>query len=154
MGGQPRKASKLRWSAFSPAGECALVNPIGIKSAVGEKPCAVDLHEGVEVTERGNHHASLLIVDCQVMRQALTLGCAPIICQRECGGLPDEVRGGFVFARLGEHLRKRFARMKFLTARDPSRPGDSSVRRCVWQAPDWIPRAVPAHSAATLAAER
>jgi hypothetical protein len=76
------------------------------------KPCAVDLHEGVEVTERGNHHASLLIVDCQVMRQALTLGCAPIICQRECGGLPDEVRGGFVFARLGEHLRKRFARMK------------------------------------------
>jgi hypothetical protein len=114
MGGQPRKVSKLRWCALSPSGECAFVNPVDIKSALGEKPNAVDLHKGVEVTERRNHHAPLLIVDRQVMRQAVSLGCAANICQRENGALPDEVRGGFVFVQLGEHWRKRLARTKFL----------------------------------------
>lgn len=65
---QPRKASEFRWRASSPSGERAFVDPVDIKSALGEKPYAVDLHESVEVTERRNHQAPLPTVDRHVMR--------------------------------------------------------------------------------------
>jgi hypothetical protein len=31
MGGQPKKASKLRWSPSQRSGECAFVNPVDVK---------------------------------------------------------------------------------------------------------------------------
>ena len=84
-----------------------------MEPVLGEKPCAVELHEGVELTERRNHQAPLPAVDRHEMRQAGSLARAGIICQRE-GALPDEVRGGVLFVQLGEHWRKRLERMQLL----------------------------------------
>src|SRR6202035_3132487 len=70
--------------------ECALLDPVDIEPALGKKPRIVDLHEGVEVAERGDHQASLSTVDRHVMCQAIGFACGSLSPQRKNFGLTDK----------------------------------------------------------------
>src|SRR6266702_1309751 len=104
-------------SGWSSSCESALLDPVDIELSLGKKPRSVDLHESIQVAERGDHQAALSTLGCHMMRQAISLACASILRQREDGALPDEVRGGVVFVQFGEHWRQRLARMQLLRRR-------------------------------------
>jgi hypothetical protein len=60
-----------------------LLQPVDVQQALGKEPGAIDLHEGVGVSERGDHQAFLSTVDSDVMRQAVSFACCAVAFQRE-----------------------------------------------------------------------
>src|SRR5260221_12870649 len=53
------------------SGQRAFLHPVHVKQALRKQPCAISFHELVEVTERGEHQASLSAVNRDVMSQAI-----------------------------------------------------------------------------------
>ena len=66
------------------------------------------------VAKRGDHQASLSIVNRDVMREAIGFACGPVGRLRQYGALSDEVRGGVVLVQVREDRSQRFARVQLL----------------------------------------
>ena len=60
-----------------------LLQPVDVQQALGKEPRAIDLHEGVGVSERGDHQAFLSTVGSDVMRQTVSFACCAVAVQPE-----------------------------------------------------------------------
>jgi hypothetical protein len=72
------------------------------------------LHEGIKVTERGDHQPSRWTVDRNVMGKAIAFASRTTVRQCKNRALSDEMCGGIVFIEVGENRRQDLARVKFL----------------------------------------
>ena len=63
--------------------ECPFVNPVDAEVTLGEKPCAFNLHERVEMTERSEHQSTLPITGRSVMGKTIRFADCAISRQRE-----------------------------------------------------------------------
>lgn len=91
-----------------------LLQPVDVQHALGKEPGAIDLHEGVGVSERGDHQAFLLTVDSDVMRQAVGFACCAVALQREECTLSNEMRCGVVLVQVGKDRSEFLSRMQLL----------------------------------------
>ena len=90
------------------------LQPVDVEQALGKQPRPVDLCEGVEVAEIGDHQASLFAIDREVMRNAVGFARGAIAVQREDRALSDEMHGGGVLVQVGEDRSERLARVQLL----------------------------------------
>lgn len=91
-----------------------LLQPVDIQQALGKEPGAIDLYEGVGVSERGDHQAFLSTVDSYVMRQAVSFACCAVALQREECALSNEMRCGVVLVQVGKDRSEFFSRVQLL----------------------------------------
>src|SRR4030095_1489040 len=74
----------------------------------------MDLHEPIEVTERGQHQASLSTVERDVICQAVRFPGGAITRQRANRALSDAVRGSLVLVQLREDGSERLTAAQLL----------------------------------------
>jgi hypothetical protein len=82
---------------------------------------AVYFHERVEVAERGEHQASLSIVDRYVVCQAVGLTRGSVGRQSEDRALSDEVRRRVVLVQIREYWSERLAKCNSCEGMNPWR---------------------------------
>jgi hypothetical protein len=75
---------------------------------------SADLHERVEVAERGEHQTPPSTIDRDVMRQAVGFPGGSVARQREDRALSDQVRSRVVLVQRCEDWSKRLARVQIL----------------------------------------
>src|ERR1700758_792546 len=91
-----------------------LIQPVDVQQALGKEPGAVDLHEGVGVSERGDHQASLSTLDSDVMCEAVSFACCAVVLQRKECALSNEMRCGVVLVQVGEDRSELISRVQLL----------------------------------------
>jgi hypothetical protein len=82
--------------------------PVKDEIALGEVPALVDLGEGVEVAERGDHDLAGAAFGVDVVRDRVTLACGAVFIDRD-RALAVEMRRRLVAIEVIEDGRKRFS---------------------------------------------
>jgi hypothetical protein len=85
--------------------------PVEDEFALGEVPAAVELGEGVEVAEGGDHDLAVAVFGVDVVGDRVALAGRAVTLERD-GALPVEVRGHLVAIEVVEDGRQRFSPMK------------------------------------------